>query len=235
MDSTVKSKPASKPVTARLKAEYYSKIAKELKEELKLKNIHQVPKLEKIVVNVGLGKAKEDKKAMSSAEEIVKKITGQQPIFTVSKQSISSFKLREGQRIGLKVTLRGERMYEFMDRFINIVLPRLRDFHGVSTNSFDGSGNFSVGLSENSVFPELSFEETSAQGLQINFVINAKNKEHSKALLTKFGMPFEKAEKPKEEVRPEPTPQPPAEEETEPDVSEPAAEQAEPNDESEEE
>lgn len=206
MAEAIKARPVIKPAAARLKAAYFGQFSKELQKDLNLKNINEVPRLEKIVVNMGLGRIKEDKKAMSAAEEVLKKITGQQPIYTISKKSIASFKLREGQRIGLKVTLRDERMYEFMDRFINIVLPRLRDFHGVSAASFDANGNYSVGLSENSVFPELSFEETSNQGLQIVFVINAKEKEHSRSLLEKFGMPFEKQQlKPeKQEAAPPP-------------------------------
>ncbi len=177
----------------RLKALYQTSITKELQKELELKNIHEVPRLEKIVINVGLGKAKDDKKTMEAATNTVRKITGQQPVDTLAKQSIAGFKLREGNKIGIKVTLRDARMYEFMDRFINIVLPRLRDFHGVSNKSFDQSGNFSVGITEQSVFPELSFEETTTvHGLQAVFVIQTKERAHAKALLTKFGMPFEK-------------------------------------------
>ena len=178
---------------ARLKQLYYQKLVKELMEELKLKNPHQVPKLEKIVLNVGLGRAKDDKKLLEIAANTLRKITGQQPVETVAKQSIASFKLREGNRIGLKVTLRDERMYEFADRLINIVLPRLRDFHGVSSSAFDNQGNYNIGLTDQSVFPELSYEETAtAHGIQIIFVIKSAGPEHSKALLSKFGVPFEK-------------------------------------------
>ncbi|MEI8338384.1 MAG: 50S ribosomal protein L5 [bacterium] len=181
---------------ARLRALYSDTYVKELQKELKLKNVNQVPKLEKIVVNVGLGKAKDDKKMIETATNTLTKITGQAPTKTFAKNSIAGFKLREGNMIGLKLTLRGERMYEFMDRLINIVIPRLRDFHGVSLKSFDKQGNYSIGLSEQSVFPELSFEETTtAHGLQAVFVVDAENKEHSKALLAKFGMPFEKESK----------------------------------------
>ena len=124
------------------------------------------------------------------------KVTGQEPVETVAKNSIAGFKLREGNMIGLKLTLRGDRMYEFMDRLINIVLPRLRDFHGVSVKAFDKQGNFSLGLTDQSVFPELTFEETTTpHGMQAVFVIRAEDKEHAKALLTKFGMPFEKENK----------------------------------------
>lgn len=184
-------KPASNPT--RLKTLYNEQYAKELQKELNLKNIHEVPVLEKIVVNVGLGKAKDDKRAMEVATNTLRKITGQQPIQTTARMSIASFKLREGNKIGLKVTLRDKRMYEFMDRLINIVMPRLRDFHGVKNTAFDKSGNFSVGLVDQSVFPELTFDETTyLHGLQVVFVIKSKSPEDSRALLIKFGMPFEK-------------------------------------------
>lgn len=178
---------------ARLKKLYVDKIAPELKNELKLANIHQVPKLEKVVVNIGLGKAKDDKRMFEVASNTLLKVTGQKPLETYARMSIATFKLREGNKIGLKVTLRGERMYEFLDRLINIVLPRLRDFHGVSLKSFDRQGNYSLGLSEQSIFPELSFEETSvAHGLQVIIVTDSHDVEHNKQLLTKLGMPFEK-------------------------------------------
>lgn len=181
---------------ARLREEFDSSIATGLKKELGLKNIHQVPVLEKVVVNVGLGKAKEDKRMLELAANTLKKITGQQSVDTFSKKSIASFKLREGQKIGLKVTLRGERMYEFTDRLINIVLPRLRDFHGVSTKAFDAQGNYSIGFVDQSVFPELTFEDTAnPHGLQVVFVIKGGSKDASRLLLEKFGMPFEKEEK----------------------------------------
>lgn len=186
-----------KPVTgARLRIQYNDKIVKELQKELGLKNPHQVPRLEKIVVNVGLGKAKDDKKLMEAASNTLRKITGQQPIQTTAKNSIAGFKLREGNKIGLKVTLRGELMYEFLDRVVNIVLPRLRDFHGVSRKAFDRQGNYSIGFTDQSVFPELSFEETTtSHGLQVIFVIKCQEKKHAKALLEKFGVPFEKESK----------------------------------------
>ena len=178
--------------SARLKQAYYDTYRTELAKELNI-NINEVPKLRKISVNVGLGKAKDDKKLLEVASNTLAKITGQQPVSTTSRMSIATFKLREGNKIGMMVTLRDERMYEFMDRVINIVLPRLRDFHGVSNKSFDKQGNYSIGFRDQSVFPELTFEETStAHGLQINFVIDAKEQEHAKALLTKFGMPFMK-------------------------------------------
>jgi len=179
--------------SARLKTQYNATYAPELMKELGLKNFNEVPRLEKVVINVGLGRAKDDKKIMEVATNTLRKITGQAPIETTARMSIASFKLREGNKIGLKVTLRGEKMYEFTDRLINIVLPRLRDFHGVSAKAFDRQGNYSVGLVDQSVFPELTFEETTTtHGLQVVFVIKANEPAHSRALLEKFGMPFEK-------------------------------------------
>ncbi len=193
--TTVKAKPSA-ITAARLKAEYNQRIAAELKQELGLANANQVPKLEKVVINVGLGRAKDDKKVMEAARNTLRKITGQQPIETTAKKSIAAFKLREGNKIGLKVTLRGNRMYEFTDRLINVVMPRLRDFHGVSNRAFDKSGNYSYGMTDQSVFPELTFEETTtAHGLQVVFVIRSETPEHSRALLSKIGMPFEKERK----------------------------------------
>lgn len=196
--ATNAAKAAKAPVStkARLRVAYNEKLAAELKEELGLKNVHQIPKLEKIVINVGLGKAKDDKRIMEIATNTLVKITGQQPIETVAKNSIAGFKLREGNKIGLKVTLRGEKMYEFMDRLITIVLPRLRDFHGVSGKAFDKQGNYSLGMTDQSVFPELTFEETTTpHGMQFVFVIKAEEQAHAKAMLAKFGMPFEKESK----------------------------------------
>lgn len=183
--------------TPRLKTAYVNQYRTELTKELDLGNVNKVPKLEKIVVNVGLGRAKDDKKLLEVATKTLVRITGQQPVQTTAKKSIAGFKLREGNKIGLKVTLRGDMMYEFMDRVINIVLPRLRDFHGVPAGAFDKSGNYSLGFKDQSVFPELNFEETSVlHGLQINFVFdNVSDPSQSKALLVKFGMPFEKERK----------------------------------------
>jgi len=182
--------------TARLRDLYNNTLAADLKKDLDLANAHQVPKLEKITLNVGLGKAKDDKKMFETATNTITKITGQKPIATVAKQSIANFKLREGNKIGLKVTLRGNKMYEFLDRLVNVVLPRLRDFHGVSNRAFDRQGNFSLGMIDQSVFPELTFDETTtAHGLQMVFTIKAHEPAHAKALLEKFGMPFEKENK----------------------------------------
>jgi large subunit ribosomal protein L5 len=190
---TKATKPAKTVSSARLKALYNDKIVKELVKELKLQNINEVPRLEKIVVNSGLGRAKDDKRLMEIATLTLTKITGQAPVQTTAKQSIASFKLREGNKIGLKVTLRDQRMYEFLDRLVNIVMPRLRDFHGVSNKAFDKQGNYSVGISDQTVFPELTFEDTPiTHGLQVVCVVNAKEPAHAKALLEKLGMPFEK-------------------------------------------
>ncbi|MDZ7785549.1 MAG: 50S ribosomal protein L5 [Candidatus Saccharibacteria bacterium] len=196
-ESKVAKKPANKAgaYSPRLKRLYESTYKSELRKELELKNTNQVPKLEKVVLNVGLGKSKDDKRMMEVAENTLTKITGQKPVDTMAKKSIAGFKLREGNKIGLKVTLRDQRMYEFMDRLINIVLPRLRDFHGVSSKSFDANGNYSIGLVDQSVFPELSFDETThAHGMQAVFVVKSEDKAHARALLEKFGMPFEKEE-----------------------------------------
>lgn len=188
-----KTKVKQSPSTARQKVLYREKFAKELAKELGLKNPNQVPRLQKIVLNIGLGRAKDDKKIIETAGNTLRKITGQAPVETIAKKSIAGFKLREGNKIGLKVTLRDERMYEFMDRLISIVLPRLRDFHGVSKKAFDSSGNYSLGITDQSVFPELTFEETTTtHGLQVVFVIDSSDKDKSRALLEKFGMPFEK-------------------------------------------
>lgn len=193
---STKSAKTAVSTQARLKTLYNSDYAPELMKELELKNVNDVPKLEKITLNVGLGRAKDDKKLLEVASNTLRKITGQQPVETIAKVSIASFKLREGNKIGLKVTLRDERMYEFLDRLVNIVLPRLRDFHGVKVSAFDRQGNYSIGLTEQSVFPELTFDETTTpHGLQVVLTIKAKEPAHSRALLTKFGMPFEKEAK----------------------------------------
>ncbi len=186
---------ATVATTPRLKALYKEKYVKELQAELKLENIHQVPKLEKIVVSVGIGKNKEDKRYYEVVKNTLRKITGQHPVDRMAKKSIASFKVRAGlNRVGINVTLRDARMYEFLDRLANVTLPRVRDFHGISAKSFDKGGNYSLGIIEQSVFPELSFEETQVlHGLQVTFVINNGNIENSRALLEKFGMPFEKA------------------------------------------
>lgn len=197
-DKTTQKSVAKKPVVyqPRLQAAYKDTYVAELQKELELGNVNQVPRLEKIVINIGLGRHKDDKKTIEAAKNTLRKVTGQEPVETVAKNSIAGFKLREGNMIGLKLTLRGEKMYEFMDRLINLVLPRLRDFHGVSSKAFDKQGNYSIGLVDQSVFPELTFEETTTtHGMQAVFVIKSEDKAHAKALLTKFGMPFEKESK----------------------------------------
>lgn len=180
--------------TPRLKALYKEKFVKELQAELKLGNIHQVPKLEKIVISAGIGKNKDDKRYYEVVRNTITKITGQAPVDRMAKKSIAAFKIRAGlNRVGISVTLRGARMYEFLDRFTNISLPRVRDFHGIGAKSFDKSGNYSIGIVEQSIFPELTFEETQVQhGLQITFVISGGDATYSRALLEKFGLPFEK-------------------------------------------
>lgn len=196
----------AKTYAPRLKVLYKEQLSAELKEELGLKNTHQVPRLQKIVVNVGLGRAQGDKKTLEAASNTLRKITGQQPVAATAKKSIASFKLRAGSQIGLLVTLRDARMYEFADRLINVVLPRLRDFRGVKSAAFDAQGNYSIGLPDQSVFAELSFEETTtSHGLQVTFVIASANQAQARALLEKLGVPFDKTpDKPfdkKEEIK----------------------------------
>lgn len=180
--------------TARLKALYKEELVPRLQKELELGNVHEVPRLEKIVLNVGLGKHKDDKSYHATVVNTLRKITGQQPVDRMAKKSIATFKIRRGMnRIGVSVTLRDGHMYEFLDRLVNVVLPRVRDFHGVSAKAFDPVGNYSLGLTDQSVFPELGFEDTTTtHGLQINFVIKAQDKAHARTLLQGFGLPFEK-------------------------------------------
>ena len=179
----------------RLKTLYKDTIAKELKSELELTNIHQVPKLEKIIVSVGTGKKKDDKRFQELVKTTLIKITGQSPVERLAKKSIATFKIRAGMGspVGTTVTLRGDRMYEFLDRLANVALPRVRDFHGVGAKGFDKGGNYNLGITEQSIFPELTFEETQIlHGLQVTFVIKNEGEAHSRALLEKFGIPFEK-------------------------------------------
>jgi len=187
--ATTKAKATTQP---RLAVAYDQEIRDQLKKDLKLGNVHQVPKLEKIVVSVGTGRSKEDKRAQEAVENTLRKITGQQPVPTIARKSIAGFKLREGQKVGYKVTVRGERMYELFDRLVTVVIPRLRDFHGVPL-TFDQGANYNLGLTEQSVFPELSFEDTNVlHGLQFTFVTTTNNSDHAVALLKALGMPFEK-------------------------------------------
>lgn len=177
----------------RLKALYAEKYVKELQAELNLGNVHQVPKLEKIVVSVGIGKNKDDKRFYEVVKNTLFKVTGQAPVDRMAKKSIAGFKIRKGMnRVGISVTLRGARMYEFLDRLVNVSLPRVRDFHGVSVK-FDKGGNYNLGITEQSIFPELSFEETQVlHGMQVTFTIKNEDAAHSRLLLEKFGLPFEK-------------------------------------------
>lgn len=180
--------------TPRLKALYKSTYVKELQAELNLDNIHQVPKLEKIVVSVGIGKNKDDKRYYEVVRNTLTKVTGQYPVDRMAKKSIAGFKIRAGlNRVGISVTLRDARAYEFLDRLVSVALPRVRDFHGVSAKAFDRDGNYNLGIVEQSIFPELTFEETQVlHGLQATFVISGGNPAYSRALLEKFGIPFEK-------------------------------------------
>ena len=173
---------------------HYQQVLPKLKTELGIANSHQVPKLTKVVINVGAGRAVSDNKFMEIATNTLRKITGQQPLSTTAKHSIAGFKLRQGQKIGLKVTLRAERMYEFVDRLISIVLPRMRDFHGLSRSGFDAAGNYNLGLSDQSVFPELSYEDTSViHGLQISIVTSSNDAAGSAKLLEMLGVPLERS------------------------------------------
>ena len=157
------------------------------------KNIHEVPKLEKIVVNMGVGEAKENAKLLDSAVGDLEKITGQKPIITKAKKSVANFKVREGMSIGCKVTLRGERMYEFADRLINLALPRVRDFRGVNPNAFDGRGNYALGIKEQLIFPEIEYDKIDkVRGMDVIFVTTAKTDEEARELLAQFNMPFAK-------------------------------------------
>ena len=177
----------------RLHKHYLDVVVPAMMKEKGYKNINQVPMLEKIVVSRGLGDVKDNSQAFNKAVDELATITGQKPITTTAKKSIANFKIREGMKIGAKVTLRGEHMYEFLDKLISIALPRLRDFQGVSKKSFDGRGNYSMGLTEQLVFPEISYEKIDKiRGLDIVIVTSAKSDEDAKLVLDKLGMPFKK-------------------------------------------
>jgi large subunit ribosomal protein L5 len=176
---------------ARLAERYNETIRTELREELGCANVMQVPRLEKIVINVGMGEAITNAKLLESAVEEVGAITGQRPIVTRARRAVAGFRLRKGMAIGCKVTLRGERMYEFMDRLISLALPRIRDFRGVSPKSFDGRGNYSLGIREQLIFPEIDYEKVAGiHGMDISFVTTAPSDDQGRALLTALGMPF---------------------------------------------
>ena len=175
----------------RLQEKYKKEIIKTLKDKFKYKNDFEIPKLEKVVINMGVGEAVKDSKKIEIAVNELAAITGQKPIITKSKKANASFKLREGMPIGVKVTLRKNKMYEFVDRFVNIALPRVRDFRGVNTKSFDGNGNYALGLKEQYVFPEIEYDNVdSVRGMDIIFVTSAKSDEEARELLNGFDFPF---------------------------------------------
>jgi large subunit ribosomal protein L5 len=177
---------------SRLKDLYQNKIKAELAKEFDIKNDMAIPRITKVVVNVGVGKATQDAKYLTEAEDAVKAITGQKPVLNKARKSIAGFKLREGNPVGVSVTLRGERMYEFIDRLVNSALPRIRDFRGIKSTAFDGRGNYSVGIKEHTVFPEMIGLDTAPISLQVNIGTTAKNNEQAKALLSHLGFPFVK-------------------------------------------
>ncbi|MBQ7977944.1 MAG: 50S ribosomal protein L5 [Clostridia bacterium] len=185
---------ASKKAKPRLQDYYESKVVSTLQKELGYKNINQVPRLDKIVINAGLGDVKDNAKSFNMAVDELGLITGQKPLVTTAKKAVANFKLREGMKIGAKVTLRGDKMWEFMDRLISIALPRVRDFRGISTKSFDGKGNYSMGIKEQLVFPEIDYDKIEkVRGFDICIVTSANTDDEAKALLTALGMPFKKA------------------------------------------
>jgi len=175
----------------RLKDKYRNEIAPALQQKFGYKNINEIPKVDKVVVNMGIGDAKDNPKLLEAAVADLTIITGQKPLTTKAKKSVAAFKLREGMNIGAKVTLRGNRMYEFLDRFLNVALPRVRDFHGVSTKSFDGRGNYALGVKEQLIFPEIDYDKVEkVRGMDIIFVTTAKSDEEARELLKLCGMPF---------------------------------------------
>ncbi len=177
----------------RLHKQYIDVVVPAMMKEKGYTNVNQVPRLEKIIVSRGLGDVKDNSQSFNKAVDELAQITGQKPVTTVAKKSIANFKVRKGMKVGAKVTLRGEHMYEFLDKLISIALPRLRDFQGVSKKSFDGKGNYSMGLTEQLVFPEISYEKIDKiRGLDICIVTSAKSDEDAKLVLTKLGMPFKK-------------------------------------------
>ena len=178
---------------SRLKDKYVNEVAPALQEEFKYKSVMQIPKLEKIVLNMGVGEVKDNPKALENAMRDMGIICGQKPITTVASKSVAAFKLREGMKIGCKVTLRGENMYNFLDKLISISLPRVRDFRGVNPNSFDGHGNYAMGIKEQLMFPEIEFDKIDkVRGMDIIIVTTAKTDEEARSLLSLIGMPFRK-------------------------------------------
>jgi large subunit ribosomal protein L5 len=180
-------------MASRLKEKYTNEVVSELMERFQYGNIMEVPKLEKVVINMGIGEARDNPKTLESAVKELELIVGQRPIITRAKKSIANFKLREGMKIGTKVTLRGQKMYDFLDKFMNIALPRVRDFRGVSDTSFDGRGNYAIGIKEQLIFPEIEYDKVeSIRGLDIVIVTTAKTDEEARVFLEKMGMPFKK-------------------------------------------
>lgn len=178
-------------MVVRLKTQYQEKIVPKLMEQFKYTNVHQVPKLVKITVNRGLGEASQNAKALEASLAEIGVITGQKPVVTRAKKAIAGFKLRQGMPVGVMVTLRAERMYSFLDRFINLSLPRIRDFRGISPKSFDGRGNYTIGIREQLIFPEIDYDSIDQiRGLDISFITTANTDEEGRALLKEFGMPF---------------------------------------------
>lgn len=178
---------------ARMKDVYISEIAPALMKKFGYKSVMQIPKLDKIVINVGAGEARENSKAIDAISSDLAAITGQKPMVCKAKKSVANFKLREGMPIGVKVTLRGNRMYEFLDRFFNVALPRVRDFRGINANSFDGRGNYNMGLKEQLIFPEIEFDKVDkVRGMDICFITTAQTDEEARELLKLLGAPFEK-------------------------------------------
>lgn len=178
---------------ARMKDVYISEIAPALMKKFGYKSVMQIPKLDKIVINVGAGEARENSKAIDAISSDLAAITGQKPMVCKAKKSVANFKLREGMPIGVKVTLRGNRMYEFLDRFFNVALPRVRDFRGINANSFDGRGNYNMGIKEQLIFPEIEFDKVDkVRGMDICFVTTAQTDEEARELLKLLGAPFEK-------------------------------------------
>ncbi len=178
---------------ARLKEKYLSEVAPALMNKFSYKSTMQIPKIEKIVINIGMGEAKENAKAIEAAAADLAAITGQKPVVTKARKSVANFKLREGMNIGLKVTLRSERMYEFMDRLFNVALPRVRDFRGINPNSFDGRGNYALGIKEQLIFPEIDYEKIDKiRGMDIIFVTTANTDEEARELISLMGAPFSK-------------------------------------------
>lgn len=175
----------------RLKEKYKKEIVSNLVEKFKYSSVMQVPKLEKVMINMGLGELRDNPKALDAAISDISKISGQKPIVTIAKKSVAAFKLREGMKNGCKVTLRGDKMYEFVDRLVSVALPRVRDFRGISANSFDGRGNYSMGVKEQLIFPEIEYDKIDkVRGMDITFVTTAETDEEARELLLALGMPF---------------------------------------------